>query len=74
MFKYIELFHMKTSGEMIISYMCFLLEDNNIIHICSKLICSCAKILVPLPTKNRNAETTINVIAGARARIALDSY
>ena len=24
--------------------------------------------------KNRNAETTINVIAGVRARMALDSY
>lgn len=42
--------------------------------ICPKIICSCAKLLVPLPTKNRNAEPTINVIAGMRARMALDSY
>lgn len=49
---------------------------NNMVKflICPKIICSCAKLLVPLPTKNRNAETTINVIAGVRARIALDSY
>lgn len=30
--------------------------------------------ILPLQTTNKNAETTINVIGRARARIALDSY
>lgn len=51
---------------------CFNLLPSNPIFVPQSLLI-CKKIL-PLQTTNKNAETTINVIVRARARIALDSY